>query len=68
MPIKVAFIGAGSITFTRKLMNDILAVPELQDTVFAFTDINRANCAVERVLWIKGCRERGKDVYPKCVR
>lgn len=43
MSIKVAMIGAGSIGFTRRLMQDILTVPELQDTHFAFTDINRRN-------------------------
>ena len=43
MPIKVAFIGAGSIGFTRGLFRDILAVPELQDTVFGMTDISRRN-------------------------
>ncbi len=43
MSIKVAMIGAGSIGFTRRLVQDILTVPELQDTEFAFTDINRQN-------------------------
>lgn len=43
MPIKVAMIGAGSIGFTRRLMQDILTVPELSDTEFAFTDINKRN-------------------------
>lgn len=43
MSIKVAMIGAGSIGFTRRLVQDILTVPELQDTEFAFTDINRHN-------------------------
>jgi len=43
MSIKVAMIGAGSIGFTRRLMQDILTVPELQDTEFAFTDIDRRN-------------------------
>jgi len=43
MPIKIAMIGAGSIGFTRKLMHDILAVPELADTHFAFMDINEKN-------------------------
>jgi len=43
MPIKIAMIGAGSIGFTRRLMRDILAVPELQDTIFAFTDISERN-------------------------
>ena len=39
--IKIAIIGAGSIGFTRKLMRDILTVPELQDTLFHFHDIDR---------------------------
>jgi alpha-galactosidase len=43
MAIKVAMIGAGSIGFTRRLMGDMLAVPELADTTFAFTDISERN-------------------------
>src|SRR5687767_2121156 len=43
MPIRIAMIGAGSIGFTRRLMRDILAVPELADTTFAMTDISAAN-------------------------
>ena len=43
MSIRIAMIGAGSIGFTRKLMQDILAVPELADTTFAFTDISKRN-------------------------
>jgi alpha-galactosidase len=43
MAIKVAFVGAGSIGFTRKLFRDILTVPELHETHFAFTDINKRN-------------------------
>ncbi|HDZ19755.1 hypothetical protein LCGC14_0016000 [marine sediment metagenome] len=43
MAIKVAFIGAGSVGFTRGLFRDILSVPELQDTVFGMTDINQRN-------------------------
>ena len=43
MGIKIAMIGAGSIGFTRRLVRDILAVPELQDTTFAFMDISERN-------------------------
>ena len=43
MAIKIAMIGAGSIGFTRRLMRDILSVPELQDTHFAFTDLSQTN-------------------------
>ncbi len=43
MSIKVAMIGAGSIGFTRRLLRDLLAVPELADTTFAFMDISARN-------------------------
>ena len=43
MPIKVTIIGAGSIGFTRGQLRAILCVPELQDTEFVLTDINRRN-------------------------
>jgi alpha-galactosidase len=37
---KIAMIGAGSIVFCRKLVNDILTVPELQDSTLALMDID----------------------------
>ena len=43
MALRIAMIGAGSIGFTRRLMRDILAVPELAGTEFAFTDISQPN-------------------------
>jgi alpha-galactosidase len=43
MSLRIAMIGAGSIGFTRRLMADLLAVPEFADTSFAFTDINEKN-------------------------
>ena len=43
MSFKVAFIGAGSIGFTRKILTDILAVPEFAGIEVAFTDINEHN-------------------------
>lgn len=43
MSFKVAFIGAGSIGFTRGLLRDILTVPEFNDIEIAFTDINQHN-------------------------
>src|SRR5450432_3704225 len=36
-------IGAGSIGFTRRLLRDVLSVPELADTEFALTDISQTN-------------------------
>jgi alpha-galactosidase len=41
--IAVTVIGAGSLTFTRRLVMDILAVPELRDTQFRFMDISEPN-------------------------
>jgi alpha-galactosidase len=41
--IKIAMIGAGSVGFTRRLMYDILSVPELADTHFALMDISERN-------------------------
>ena len=41
--MKIAIVGAGSIGFTRRLVRDILSVPELQDAEFAFQDISAAN-------------------------
>ena len=43
MPMKVTIIGAGSLVFSRRLMHDILAVPEFADTTFALTDISKRN-------------------------
>ena len=41
--IKIAMIGAGSVGFTRKLVADVLAVPELADTEFRFMDLSADN-------------------------
>jgi alpha-galactosidase len=41
--IRIAMIGAGSVGFTRRLMRDVLAVPELADATFAMTDLSNHN-------------------------
>lgn len=43
MKFKIAFIGAGSLIFTRTLFTDIMSVPEFKNIDIAFTDINAAN-------------------------
>lgn len=43
MSFRITFIGAGSIGFTRKLVADLLTVPEFDDVELAFTDINQRN-------------------------
>ena len=50
MPIKIAMIGAGSIGFTRRLIRDIVTVPELRATQFALTDISEANLSMVKQL------------------
>ncbi len=40
---KIAIIGAGSVGFTKKLVSDILKVPEFADIEIALTDINAHN-------------------------
>jgi len=43
MSFKIAFIGAGSLVFTRTLFTDIMSVPEFRNIQIAFTDINPDN-------------------------
>lgn len=40
---KITMLGAGSIGFARRLMHDILTVPELQNSTFSLMDINVRN-------------------------
>lgn len=56
MSIKIAFIGAGSVGFTRQLFRDIVAVEELKDAEFAFTDINKRNLDMVTQLCMKDIR------------
>jgi alpha-galactosidase len=43
MTFKIAIIGAGSIGFTKKLVSDILKVPEFANIEIALTDISAKN-------------------------
>ncbi|HZC82794.1 MAG TPA: hypothetical protein VE194_00070, partial [Rubrobacter sp.] len=38
--MKIAFIGAGSVVFTKNLLTDILSFPELHGTTIALHDID----------------------------
>lgn len=42
-PFKIAIIGAGSLGFTKRLISDILKVPEFAECEFALTDVNEHN-------------------------
>ena len=50
MAIKIAMIGAGSIGFTRRLIRDVVTVPEMRDTTFALTDISEHNLSMVKQL------------------
>ena len=50
-------IGAGSVGFTRGLMKDILTVPELADTEFAFTDLSKTNLEMVSALCKRDIKE-----------
>ncbi|WP_309120572.1 alpha-glucosidase/alpha-galactosidase [Paenibacillus sp.] len=59
MSFKIAFIGAGSIGFTRGLLRDLLSVPEFRDIEVAFTDINEHNLRMVTELCQRDIRENG---------
>ncbi|MGN0779749.1 MAG: alpha-glucosidase/alpha-galactosidase, partial [Aristaeellaceae bacterium] len=62
MSFKVAFIGAGSIGFTRRLLADILTVPEFADIEVAFTDINPDNLRMVTQLCQRDIDENGLSI------
>ncbi|MFB9327670.1 alpha-glucosidase/alpha-galactosidase [Paenibacillus aurantiacus] len=62
MSFKVAFIGAGSIGFTRGLLRDLLAVPEFRDIEVAFTDINAHNLEMVTQICQRDIDENGLSI------
>ncbi len=62
MSFKIAFIGAGSIGFTRRLLSDILAVEEFRDIEVAFTDINPDNLRMVTQLCQRDIDENGLNI------
>jgi alpha-galactosidase len=50
---KIAFVGAGSVTFTRELLSDLLAFEELADTHIALFDVDaeRLETAAAMARW-----------------
>lgn len=62
MSFKIAFIGAGSIGFTRKLLTDILSVPEFHNAKIAFTDINPSNLDMVTRLCQRDIESNGLDI------
>ena len=46
--LKIAIIGAGSVGFTKKLVSDLVSVPEFRSAEFALTDISEHNLSLVR--------------------
>ena len=59
MPLKIAMIGAGSVGFTRRLMIDLLTVPEFGDTHFALMDISARNLSMVAQLCERDIKANG---------
>lgn len=60
--LKIAMIGAGSIGFTRRLIMDLLAVPEFRNTEFRLMDIDADNLEMvtnlsRKMLEVNGLKE-----------
>lgn len=62
MSFKVAFIGAGSIGFTRGLLRDLLTVPEFKEIEVSFMDINPHNLEMVTELCQRDIRENGLQI------
>jgi len=62
MSFKVAFIGAGSIGFTRQLFTDLMSVPEFRNIEVSFTDINRQNLDMVTELCQRDLESNGIDI------
>ncbi|TSB48171.1 alpha-glucosidase/alpha-galactosidase [Alkalicoccobacillus porphyridii] len=62
MSFKIAFIGAGSIGFTRSLLRDVLSVPEFSDIEIAFTDIDKRNLQMVTELCQRDIKENGRMI------
>ncbi|PAF19957.1 alpha-glucosidase/alpha-galactosidase [Terribacillus saccharophilus] len=62
MSFKIAFIGAGSIGFTRSLLRDILAVSAFNDIEIAFTDIDANNLSMVTELCQRDILENGLSI------
>ncbi len=62
MSFKIAFIGAGSVGFTRTLFSDLMSVPEFRQIEVAFTDINQHNLDMVTALCQRDLDENGLSI------
>ena len=59
---KIAFIGAGSIGFTRQLLCDLMNVPEFRQFDISFMDINPRNLDMVYQLCQRDLEANGIDI------
>lgn len=62
MSCKIAFIGAGSIGFTRGLLRDLLTVPEFSNLEISFHDISKHNLDMVTELCQRDITENGLSI------
>jgi len=62
MSFKIAFIGAGSVGFTRRLFSDLMTVPEFRGIEASFMDISRHNLDMVTRLCQRDLDENGIDI------
>ena len=65
---RIAFIGAGSVIFTKNLLGDILALPALADVEVRLHDIDarRLETAGAMARWVAGERGAQPTVSSSC--
>ena len=65
---KITFIGAGSIGFTRKLLSDLMTVPEFAEIDVAFTDISKRNLDMVTQLCQRDLDANGRKIKIHATR
>ena len=61
MSFRIAFIGAGSLGFTRRLVADLLSVPEFNNVELSLHDINKENLSMVSQLIKRDVKANGLD-------
>jgi len=48
--MKITFVGAGSVVFTKNILNDIYTYPELKDVTISLMDIDKERLEVAKIM------------------
>ena len=60
-PLRIVFVGAGSVEFTRRLLHDIFSFPELADVRIALHDIDAERLSVAEALAHRTAARHGAE-------